>query len=333
MPSTVPCPETTPQPFDRLGRPQSAERDDLRTADGLRHALGRMAVEGGWSGPLGERLLQMLSEHCVRLAPLVERRSGQPPDPHRAADLTSRAWELLATRPERIVGASNPGGYLTRCLVTAGVNAAIADWLLVRDIAIQGGGVPATISPQRVGEHLYVLDHANDKHANSDVDSSGPWWDVALHGLHGDLVEAGAPAGVTAEAIDRVVDIVASNRNGHREAAAKTDRVLAHLGLSAAQSTALVALIAGTRRGGVEESLWARRRHERTCSEPAISDAVRARIEVYISGFTKERECPPKTAKPASTGGPTIGTHRSHGPVKRAQAATAGMTAVPVLIS
>jgi hypothetical protein len=151
MPSTVPCPETAPRPITGRSRTDGDDPRDVRTAAGLRHTLNRLDAEGGWSGPLGERLLEALGEHCARLAPVVQRRSGQPPDPHRAADLTSRAWELLATRPERVARASNPWGYLTRCLLNAGVNAAVAARLMVGDVAIQGGAVPGHCVPAAGG--------------------------------------------------------------------------------------------------------------------------------------------------------------------------------------
>lgn len=245
----------------------------------------RLPAEGGWSGRTGAQLLEVLSEHCARLALVVERRSGQPADPHRADDLTSRAWELLATRPGPVLAASNPWAYLTRCLVTAGVNAAVADKLLVRDLAVQGGLVPVSTAPRRVGEQVDALDRAGLSIGGDPLGPLGSDWGLALRRLYGDLVAAGAPAAVTAMAIDRVVEVVASHRRGHREAAAKGDHVIVGLGLSPAQATALVALVAGTRRGGVEESLWARLHEGATHSGPAVTPSVRARIESYVRGF------------------------------------------------
>lgn len=250
-------------------------------------------ADGGWSGPLGRRLLDVLSERCERLAVVVERRSGQPADPHRAADLTSRAWELLATRPHLVCGAANPWGYLTQCLVTAGVNAAVAERLLVRYVAIQGGGVPTTVSLHRIGQEMDAVDRATaDNGVRVDAAHLTARWDTALRQRHADLVSAGAPPRVTATAVDRVVDLVATHRNGHGEAAAKRDRVLAQLGLSPSQASALVALVAGTRRGGSRESLWVRRRDDRAPSDPAITPAVRARIAAYVAGFDTNLQVP-----------------------------------------
>lgn len=214
---------------------------------------------------------------------MVERRTGQPADTHRAADLTSRAWELLATRPDLIVGAANPWGYLTRCLLTAGINAAVAERLLVRDVVVQGGGVSASVAPQRVGEHIDILDRAPVQFDG--CEPVGSDWDAALKRLHTDLVTAGAPAQVTAAAIDRVIDVVATHRRGHREAAVKRDRALAGIGLTPRQTTALLALVGGTRRGGPDESLWARLRDETGRHAAVLTPAVQARIDEYIRGF------------------------------------------------
>ncbi len=270
---------------------------DLRTGPGLRQALTCLPSEGGWSGPLGRRVLEVVGEHCARLAPLVERRTGQPADPHRSADLTSRAWELMATHSEMIIHASNPWGYLTRCVLTAGVNAAIADKLLVRDATVQGGCAPTCVSPERLGYEFGALDRAagHAHRASGDMPlQSG--WDSALRQLHTDLVRAGAPATATANAINRVIDLAATHRRGHREAAVKQDRVLAGIGLSAGQTTALLALVAGTRRGGAKESLWARRRvpprdsHGRFVQ--AVTPAVRARMDAYVQDFHDARSVP-----------------------------------------
>lgn len=248
--------------------------------------MARLPAEGGWSGRTGAQLLQVLDEHCARLALVVERRSGQPADPHRAADLTSRAWELLATRPGPILAASNPWAYLTRCLVTAGVNAAVADKLLVRDLTVQGGMVPLAAAPRRVGEQVDALHSGASQGGEQDRDDPfGFDWGWALRRLHADLVAAGAPATVTAMAIDRVVEVVVSHRRGRREAAAKRDCVIVGLGLSPGQASALVALVAGTRRGGVEESLWARLHDGPTGTELAVTPSVRGRIESYVRGF------------------------------------------------
>lgn len=269
-----------------------AELGDLRTGEGLREALRRLPAEGGWSGPLGRRVLIAVGDLCGRLAVSVERRvEGCYHDPDRAADLTARAWELLTTSREVIIGAANPWAYLTRSVLRAGVNAGVGDRLLVRDVVVRGGGARSVLPPIRVGDEVRALDRCPGPY---DPPASPPLGesrhaDSSLAALVEVLVAAGAQERVTWAAIDRIADVVSMHRHGRREAAVTSDRVLAELGLSSEQSSALLALLTGTRRGGVEQSLWLRLRKqprdERGRYAATVTPAVRARIQRYASGF------------------------------------------------
>lgn len=112
----------------------------------------------GLSGPTGARIIAALSDHCSRLAPVVDRRVGLPCDPHRAL---TRPPERGRSSPSDRTSSPKPrthGDTLTACLLTAGVNAAVADALLVRDVAVQGGDLGGTAVPSRIGEQIHKLD-------------------------------------------------------------------------------------------------------------------------------------------------------------------------------
>lgn len=255
----------------------------------------RLPSEGGWSGVMGQRLLAAVSQHCVGWAVWVERRCCLPPDPHRRDDLASRAWEVMKTHRDKIIAARNPWGYVTRAVLNAGRNAALADALLTSSSTVQGGCVAGAFPAARLGADadLRDVDHVSVAvEVESEIGVAGGSWGAGLRRVHEELVAAGAPPETTSVAIDRVVDLAGWARRGWREAAVKEDPIMRTvLGLSPEQCTLLLALVAGPRRGGVEESLWWRARtRPRDASgryAPVVTAQVRARVDRFASGFDR----------------------------------------------
>lgn len=255
----------------------------------------RLPSEGGWSGDLGRRLLAVVSEHCAGWSVWVERRCGLPPDPHRRDDLASRAWEVMATHRDKIITAGNPWGYVTRAVLHAGRNAALADALLTSSITVQGGCVAGAFPAARLGEDVDLradVDHSGAVEVDEGTGRTCRSWEAGLRRVYEELVGARAPPEATSVAIDRVVVLAGWARRGWREAAVKEDPVLRTvLGLSPEQCTLLLALVAGPRRGGVQESLWWRARtRPRDPSgryAPVVTAQVRARVDRFVSGFDR----------------------------------------------
>ena len=199
----------------------------------------------------------------------------------------SHAWELINSNPHAVLSADNPWAYLTTCLRRTLTNTLIADSLLVSPIAVRNGTASRAglRPPVRAGDKWSDLEPSIDGEM-SDRQPNDLNWGSALQQVHDHLVRLGAPPTTTAIAIDRITEIIIKVRRGRREAAVGSDPELAALGLSAAQSRALLALLIGARHDQGRSSLWLLLRAGADMA--TVSDAERCadrRVRTYLQPF------------------------------------------------
>lgn len=94
-------------------------------------------------------------------------------------------------------------------------------------------------------------------------------WSPALHAFLDILEEYGGERAFWADALDRVIDVMADTRRSYQETAVRSDPYLRNiLGLQPAQLTALAALLVGTRRGRRAEQSLLRALHRDPGTRP-----------------------------------------------------------------
>lgn len=255
MTLTLPCPQVTANESDAsTDLPSTAA--DLRSATAINAAITQVH-EDGWDSPSGRALLDALAVTCQRLAVRVEAGAHVAHDSSRANDLLSHAWELINSNPYAVLSAENPWAYLTTCLRRTLTNTLMADSLLVSPIMVRNGTASRAglRPPIRAGDRWRDLDSGADGETPARRPNNRNW-DVGLQRLHEHLVRLGAPTTTTATAIDRITEIIIEVRRGRRESAVGSDPELAELGLTPAQSRALLALLIGARHDRGRSSLW-----------------------------------------------------------------------------
>jgi hypothetical protein len=256
MTLTLPCPQTAAHGFEASSEPPAATPADLRSAAAFHAAVAHVQAVG-WNNPGGRALLDALAVTCQRVTDRVEASAHLTHDRSRADDLLSHAWELINTNPDVVLSALNPWAYLTTCLRHTLTNALIADSLQVSAVAVRNG----TASRERLRPPVRAGDRWTELEPNVDGDlplrsPTDRHWDIGLTRLHQQLVRRGASSTVTATAIDRITEIITEARRGRRETAVGTDPELADLGLTPAQSRALLGLLVGARTDQGQSSLW-----------------------------------------------------------------------------
>ena len=279
MTSASPCPKRIHTPPDGL------DDVDLRKPTLMRETLTKVS-KTGWDSPAGERLLATLRDACTTVTLRVERSRRLTHDPARSDDLLSHAWELVEKHRDELLRANSPWGYLTTCLRHILVTSIVADTLQVTPNAVRNG------SAARAGIHPPVrldttnLDDGFDRLVLATyADTAQPTWGRGLLTLHAELVTRGAPADITAAAIERIADIAATTRRGHRESAVASDRALNHLGLTPGQARALLALLIGSRTDSGTSSLWLQYRTGRAEGMDVTNTFATRRAIAYLAPF------------------------------------------------
>ena len=281
MTSASPCPKTihtSPGDFVDV---------DLRTPTLMRDTLTTVA-ETGWDSPAGDQLLAALRHACTTVTLRVERARRLTHDPARCDDLLSHAWELVHQHRDDLLRADNPWGYLTTCLQHVLVSLIVADTLHVTPNAVRNGtAARAGIHPP-VRLDTTTLDDGFDRLVLAPpTNTTRDAWDRGLLTLHAELVNRGAPADITATAIDRIADIAAATRRGHRESAVATDLPLHQLGLTPDQARALLGLLIGGRTDNGTSSLWLRCKRSGSDAIDATDDVTARRTAAYLTPFAQ----------------------------------------------
>ena len=272
---------------------------DVRTDEGLRHALRQVDRAGSWDVPAGRELLTEVRRHAVRNAARVSATTGVVADRGLVDDVLTAAWTVLHRNTAEVMNADRPWAYLMSSAQRQVAADARAQQLLTSASAVRGrarhllpsrirlvGAAPAELalafrhepSGPSDGSVLPQVGHVD---ARPLVDQSAgpratlrterePWYSAIIQLL----VDHGADRAVTAAALDRLADLFTTTAGGLWEREARRDPVLAGLGLSADQCGALVALIAGSRRfrhNGKEDSLLFPIRSAHSRGEPGHS--------------------------------------------------------------
>ena len=123
---------------------------DVRTNEGLRAAVGEVARCASWEIPAGRRLLAELRVRSARRAAAVSRRVSVDLSVELVDDMTSLAWELLATHAHSVLGAERPWAYLMSAAAQALTNEAHAQRYLTGSATIRGAArvhVPRHMNP------------------------------------------------------------------------------------------------------------------------------------------------------------------------------------------
>lgn len=288
MTLTLPCPRTT-ELDSRTDATPAPTSVDLRSAAGLHAAVAHVRASG-WDNPGGRALLDALAVTSQRIASRVEAAALLAHDSSRPADLLSHAWELIDNNPDAVLSAQNPWGYLTTCLRHTLTNALVAESLQVSPTAVRNGTAASAglRPPVRASDRWLEL----EPHVDNDLPRQSQddrHWDTGLKRLHDHLVRRGAPPTITAIAIDRITEIITTIRRGRRETAVGNDPELTELGLTPAQSRALLGLLIGTRTDEGRSSLWLNlRAHADVSADSHGSRRTKQWTRTYTQPFTTE---------------------------------------------
>jgi hypothetical protein len=157
--------------------------------------------------------------------------------------------------------------------------------------------------PRQVGRHEPLPLLADRAEQGCQVAGERESWFAAFINL---LVEHGADQDVTVAAVDRLADLLVVTYVGWWEWAARRDPVLAQLGLCPDQCSALVALLAGSRRyrhNGKRDSLLAAVRTATQLGHAVrLSADQRRRLAVY-AGTVQHPRRPVATTREVATAG------------------------------
>lgn len=228
-------------------RPRSRRCDeetrDVLTPEGLRWAL-REAADDDWSGPVVDSIAIAIEVTVkTRLAWLVNRRAGRDREESRM-DLASHLWEVMRSNTGQLIEAGNPWGLVV--VITAKAIAA-------RDEREGLGAVPVDEIHGDVMDlgdcSLTGVEHVGFE----DLDDRGPLAQIVFL-----LCAIGMNETVAWQGVRRVLEIAAKTSPSRRVTQARADKALADAGYSPDAAGALMSLIAGTRRGGDDESMFLR---------------------------------------------------------------------------
>ncbi|NED97935.1 hypothetical protein G1H11_21790 [Phytoactinopolyspora alkaliphila] len=290
---------------------------DVCSNDGLRAALRRMPADGGWDGPTGRAVIDALRSVARRwISPY-----GAIEDPHRADHLAGLAWEFLKTDAESVLRARSPWSLLRTAMRHLASAATLADELGVSERHARHL-LESKVRSRMPAHHLHTMIRVGDcaetrfgsgSNGNAsddpvsdevlaalDVDVTADW-DQALRTVHEDLVAAGAPATVAADAILGVIDAASSADSKSRMHTA-VYRCEQLNGLTHTQRRALAELLIGTRRGGPEESAWLALRREcqgEGSGRTVTPSAFAARVDRFAAPFRNAAADTHRCAVPA----------------------------------
>ncbi|MFW6034189.1 MAG: hypothetical protein ACOC9R_03555 [bacterium] len=296
------------------------------TDEDLRLALRDVASTGSWDGPSGRRLLRAVRERAVRNAAHIAAATGVRCDRDLVGDVVTAAWTVLHGHTEQVLDAERPWAYLMRAAQQEVMAEALADRAVTSRTVASGRNRQQvwTTLVSRVGaaagQVAAALGHGHRVEGSREQSGTGPivtasrraepklverpheaspglgkrdGWYAAFIGL---LVAHGADGRRTTTAVDHLANLFSVTPSKQWETAARRDPVLARLGLSAEQASALVALVAGSRRDreagrpggllGAVRAAWER-------GEPVTLSAVdHRRVRTYIDGTHLERRRP-----------------------------------------
>jgi hypothetical protein len=264
---------------------------DVRTDEGLRAAVREVVRCASWEIPAGRRLLTELRVRSARRAAAVSRRVSVDLSVGLVDDMTSLAWELLATQTQSVLGAEQPWAYLMSAAAQALTNEARAQRYLTGSSTVRGAGrvhVPRHVNP--IGAAAAEVETELYGHAAAMcLESPRPvaagtkrarWLD-AFVGL---LAEHGADRAVTSAAVDRISEL-AQTTSAWRETVVRRDQVLSRLGLCPDQAGALSALVFGSRRSGRSDGLLkAVLDAHQHGGPPELTPAQWQRVRTYVGG-------------------------------------------------
>lgn len=247
----------------------ASQMHDLRTDPGLRESLIDLTHDGGWNGPAGRAVLYEFR----RLADAIARRAFRGSDiydPHLVDDLVSVAWEVAHEQTSQVIGADRPWAYVASAMTRAAATEIRAAELLTapraaRDLAGQGQR-----TARRLGSSAAWLDSIPPRHIDA---APLRQWNPALRALHSELIRAGAPTVLAAEAIDMALDVLqlTLRRSWLHHTAYRDARLGASL--SRTQVRALMDLLIGSRRDGPDGSAWlALRRAVAVGRQPTLAE-------------------------------------------------------------
>lgn len=299
---------------------------DSRTDEGLRQALRRVMAAGSWDGAAGRRLLLAIRDRAVRNAAHVAAATGVPCDRTLVGDVVTAAWIVLHRHTAQVLDAERPWAYVMRAAQQEVMAESLAERAVTSRTAASGRyrqqvwtALVARVGAA-AGQVAAALGHAHREQGRRDESDSGAnvpayrrgepilverphepppglaeraGWYAAFITL---LVAHGADGPRTTVAVDHLANLFAVTPSKQWETAARLDPVLSRLGLSPDQASALVALVAGSRRDreagrpggllGVVRAAWER-------GEPVmLSAADRRRIRTYVDRTQSRRRRP-----------------------------------------
>lgn len=218
------------------------EVEDLTTGQGLKAALSYLMAHD-WSGPVAEALAVAIEGTVkTRLGWIVNRRAGRDIGESRH-DVMSQMWEVMRLGGESLLAADSPWGLAVQMTAKQIARRDEREALgaeVVEEIHGQGG----------MDDSISVVD---DVMIDDVADSSGALSVIVSH-----LSDRGVPEMVVWQGIQQVVKIAATCGATRRITRARDDQTLASQGWTPKAAGLLMALIAGTRRGGEEESMFYR---------------------------------------------------------------------------
>ena len=288
---------------------------DPSTDPGLRHAVRAIGRSGTWDYATGQRLLAEIRRRAARNAAHVAASTGVPMSRGLVDDVLLAAWMVLHRHGGKVLAAQRPWAYLMCSAQKQVLDEVRAQQLLTDTASIRGrarevlpalvrpvgttasdlaaafrhesrgedaGGTERQMVPQ-IGRHDHTPLLTPPTTATGDEQPAGrEAWFVAFVDL---LVDHGADKTVTVAAADRLADLFGVSYVGWWEWAARRDPILARLGLCPDQCSALVALLAGSRRyrhNGKQDSLLVAVRAGTESGRPVeLSPLQRRRIAVY----------------------------------------------------
>lgn len=294
------------------------------TDDGLRQALREVVSGGSWDGPAGRRLLRAIRDRAVRNAAHVAAATGALCDRSLVDDVVTAAWVVLYRHTDQVLAAERPWAYTMRAAQQEVMAEALADravtsrttasgryrqqvWTaLVARVGAAAGQVAAALGhghrgespqePSRAGAtgtasrrgQPVLIERPHEPPTSPDRDA----WYAAFIEL---LVAHGADGPITTAAVDHLANLFTVTPSKQWETTARHDPVLARLGLSPDQASALVALVAGSRRerengrrGGLLGVVRAAHENGRPVS---LSAADRNRVSTYVNGTDRAHLC------------------------------------------
>ena len=291
---------------------------DLRTEEGMRHAVRAISQSGSWDQAAGRRLLAEIRRRAARNAAHVATATGVAMERGLVDDVLLAAWLVLRRHGDKVLAAARPWAYLMSSAQKQVLDEVRAQQLLTNTASIRGRArevLPSVVRPigttttdlatalrheprgaDRTGDAARMVRQVRQHNQQPLVAGSGAAggpiplakrerWFAAFIDL---LVSHGADKATTVAAVDRLADLFATTYLGWWEWAARRDPILARLGLSPDQCGALVALLAGSRRyrhNGKHDSLLAAVRAATESGHPVKLSPVQQRRLATFTGI------------------------------------------------